>query len=266
MFTKKHIRFIQKTLHRDGFDPGPVDGLYGDKTEQALIAFGVDPDYPKKRKIAQYIQTLAEKQDVEFGVADGYWGPQTAYAFDQLYELLELNRQPRIWRPEDIEAQAVNPHQWPRQSPESELVAYYGEVNSHQTRLQLPYPHKLAWNTRKVINSYYCHEKVHDSLQRVLTKVYQHYGPDRITALNLDLWGGCLNVRKMRGGSRYSMHSWGIAVDYDPEHNQYRWGRDRAAFARPEYDEWWRCWESEGWVSLGRLRNFDWMHIQAAKL
>ena len=84
--------------------------------------------------------------------------------------------------------------------------------------------------------------------------------------MRLDLWGGCLNVRKMRGGSRYSMHSWGIAIDYDPGKNRLKWGRDRAAFAKPEYDTWWRLWEEEGWVSLGRTRNFDWMHVQAAKL
>ncbi len=62
------------------------------------------------------------------------------------------------------------------------------------------------------------------------------------------------------------MHSWGIAVDYDPERNLVKWGRDRATFAKSEYDTWWKLWEEEGWVSLGRTRNFDWMHVQAAKL
>lgn len=266
MITKKHIRFIQSQLARDGFQPGPVDGIYGTKTEAALIQAGVEPDFPKKRKLARYIQGLGELHGIESGKPDGYWGPQTEFAFDQLYEKLELDREPRTWRPEDIEANAVNPNHWPSQTPEASIRALYGDVNSHQARLELPYPHKLAWNTRQIINSYYCHEKVHDSLQRVLVKVFEAYGPDAIKTLNLDLWGGCLNVRKMRGGARYSMHSWGIAVDYDPDHNRYRWGADRAAFSRPEYDEWWRCWESEGWVSLGRLRNFDWMHIQAAKL
>ena len=77
--------------------------------------------------------------------------------------------------------------------------------------------------------------------------------------------GGCLNVRRMRGGTRWSTHSWGIAMDYDPEQNQWKWGRDRATLALPEYDAWWRLWEEEGWTSLGRTKNFDWMHVQAAK-
>ena len=107
---------------------------------------------------------------------------------------------------------------------------------------------------------------MHDSLYRVLNKVLSAYGENEIHRLGLDLFGGCLNVRKKRGGSQMSTHSWGIAVDYDPSHNKLRWGMDRARFAKPEYLEWWKIWESEGWVSLGRQRNFDWMHIQAAKV
>ena len=100
---------------------------------------------------------------------------------------------------------------------------------------------------------------------QVLTRVLQHYGYERIKELRLDRWGGCYNERKKRGGTEWSTHAWGIAMDYDPERNRLTWGRDRAAFARPEYDRWWGFWEEEGWVSLGRVANFDWMHVQAAR-
>lgn len=59
---------------------------------------------------------------------------------------------------------------------------------------------------------------------------------------------------------------WAVPGLRDPERNRLKWGRDRASLARPEYDPWWRCWEEEDWVSLGRARNFDWMHVQAAKV
>jgi hypothetical protein len=55
-------------------------------------------------------------------------------------------------------------------------------------------------------------------------------------------------------------------MDWDPERNQLKWGRDRASLDASVYDFWWRTWEAEGWVSLGRSRNFDWMHVQAARL
>lgn len=39
-----------------------------------------------------------------------------------------------------------------------------------------------------------------------------------------------------------------------------------ASFARPEYEPFWAIVEEEGLVSLGRTRDFDWMHFQAARL
>ena len=157
------------------------------------------------------------------------------------------------------------PHPWPRQTQE-EVRAFFGNVGTHQTMLDLPYTHRLAWDKNVLINRYSCHEKVHDSLNRILTRVHEHYGEERIIELRLDLFGGCFNKRKKKGGSTWSMHAWGVAVDYDPENNQFRWGWDRASFARPEYDAWWKIWEEEGWTGLGRSRNYDWMHIQAPHL
>jgi hypothetical protein len=102
-------------------------------------------------------------------------------------------------------------------------------------------------------------------MEKVLTNVFEHYGEERIKELGLDLWGGCFNFRKKRGGSTMSTHSWAIAVDYHPEMNRLRWGWNDAVFARPDYDFWWKAWEEEGWVGLGRVSNFDWMHIQACR-
>jgi hypothetical protein len=75
-----------------------------------------------------------------------------------------------------------------------------------------------------------------------------------------------MNVRKMRGSDAWSMHSWGIALDFDANRNALRMTSKEAAFAKPAYNQWWKLWEDEGWVSLGRERNYDWMHVQAARL
>ena len=262
---KSRIKFIQSQLNAKGLNAGPEDGIMGRKTLSALDRIdGIPSNWAKQRKVIAFIQLLAQEKGIESGKVDGYWGPQTSFAFDSLQHLLEHDEEPETWRPEDLPE--TNPNDWPKQTPEAELIRYYGEVNTNQTKIDLPYPHRLSWQMNRTINRFSCHEKVHNSLKRVLTRVRDHYGMDEIKRLRLDLWGGCLNVRKMRGGNRYSMHSWGIALDYDPTRNQLKWGRDKASFAKPEYNKWWEIWEEEGWVSLGRLRNFDWMHVQAAKL
>lgn len=146
---------------------------------------------------------------------------------------------------------------------EENLLDFYGEVGLNQKEIILPYPH-YYWENNKLIRSYLCHAKVHDSLLRVLTNVFGHYGIEEIKRLRLDIWGGCLYMRAIRGGTRFSTHSWGISVDYDPINNQLDWGKDKALFSKPEYEKWWEFWEKEGWFSLGRNCNYDWMHIQAA--
>jgi len=262
---KSMIKFVQQQLNNKGINVGKVDGDAGKKTMAGLAKVdGLPKDWSKKRKLVGFIQLLAKEHDVEVGKVDGYLGPQTEHAYDVLQRKLVENLDEHIWRPEELSNE--NPNHWPSQSSTKSLEKFYGKVGENQTRIQLPYPHKLAWKTSKVVNSYLCHEKVHDSLLRVLTNVHDHYGLQQIKELHLDLWGGCLNVRKMRGGTRYSTHSWGIAIDYDPSHNRLKWGRDKAAFAKTDYDAWWQFWEEEGWVSLGRARNFDWMHVQAARL
>ena len=266
------VRLLQESLVEKGFIPGKVDGKLGKNTyaatQKALLEHKVDlPDnweeWPNRRKCIAMLQLLCKEENIEVGKIDGQWGPQTEYGCDMLAYFKENGEFPPPFR--DESPLDVNPNGWPHQA-EAELIRRYGDRGENQTKLALPYPHRLSWDLRRTVNSFWCHEMVHDSAHRVLNRVLEHYGADRITELRLDRWGGCLNVRKMRGGTKWSMHSWGVAIDYDTEFNKYKWGRDRATLARPEYDAWWHFWEEEGWVSLGRLRNFDWMHVQAAKL
>ncbi len=266
------VRLLQQSLVQEGYHLGEVDGKLGKKTysavETALEKRSVElpadwKDWSNRRRCIAKLQLLCKENEIAVGKIDGLWGPQTEYAFDMLAHHQEHGEFPPPFR--DETPLDVNPNAWPNQS-QADLKRYYGEVGKNQTKLALPYPHRFSWDLRKTIHAFSCHEKVHDSASRVLKRVLEHYGPDRIKELRLDRWGGCLNVRKMRGGNKMSMHSWGIAIDYDTEFNRYKWGRDRATLAGPEYDAWWRFWEEEGWVSLGRTRNFDWMHVQAAKL
>ena len=270
------VRIAQRHLRDGGFDPGPVDGQLGPRTEAALdraldVRRGdLSPRHAegilgrsRRRKVTAYIQLLAADAGIEAGTVDGFWGPQTDFAFGELEHLEEHGERPHPWR--DFTGPAANPNGWPLES-EAELRAFYGEPGEPPlTRIDTPYPLRLSWDLNTTVTRIACHEKVAPSLERVLTGVADHYGADGVPELRLDRYGGCFNARRKRGGTSWSTHAWGIALDFDPERNRLQWGRDRAAFARPEYDRWWELWEAEGWVSLGRVANFDWMHVQAAR-
>ncbi|MCP4744839.1 MAG: M15 family peptidase [Desulfobacteraceae bacterium] len=265
MKDKSVIKFIQAQLNARGLDAGTADGIIGPKTLAALNKVEAIPsDWSETRKAVGFVQLLAIENDIDPGKLDGYWGPQTQFTYESLVSLLIEGKEAELWRPEDLPDE--NPNNWPSQKQEENIIRFYGEIAKNQTNIDLPYPHTLAWEKSTTISRFLCHERVHDSLLRVLIRVLDHYGMHKIRNLGLDLWGGCFNVRSMRGGKRPSMHSWGIALDYYPSKNLVRWGRDRAEFAKPIYNMWWKFWEDEGWVSIGRQRNFDWMHVQAAKL
>ena len=264
--TSSHIKFIQAELKRMGHDPGPVDGVAGNATKAALDKVTDLPKtWPIEKKLVGLIQVQAKAAGLDPGPIDGLWGQRTAAAYDQLVHLRLYGTPEPLWRPEGLVV--PNPNNWPsHRGNDDAVIAFYGQRGTGLVTIDVPYPHIIAWDKSKTANKITCHSKVAPSIVRVLTKVKAHYGMDGIKRLRLDIYGGCYEPRKMRGGDRWSTHSWGIALDYDPENNQYKWGRDKATFAQPEYDRWWQLWEEEGWVSLGRHSNFDWMHVQAARL
>ena len=255
-------RALQLFLVGAGEYSGKIDGKIGRKTRAAINAalwrkFG-DSSWRQwnleRRRIAAEQMIMADA-GFAVGAIDGIAGPQTQYALEQWQDSLRDTDPPEI----DIEHQ---PSQWPRQS---QVSKFYGNVGENQVLISPPYKFRL-YDTTTTLPRISLHEKVAESAERVLQRVLDHYGPKRIDDLHLNRFFGSLNVRKMRGGSSYSMHSWGIAIDFDANRNQLRWGRDKAAFAREEYIKWWDLWYEEGWISLGRERNFDWMHVQAARL
>lgn len=254
----------QNILKDSGVYLGKIDGAFGPKSLQAAEKYHDFPDnWKAERVVTGVIQVAAIRKNIPVGDVDGLWGQKTQGAYEKLLQLYGLKDTPVIVEGK-LDLKTVY-NSWPKQNYDS-MVKYYGEVGKNQTSLTLPYQMKLAWDLDSKVNKITCHEKVKDSLERILKNSLDHYGLDAIQELRLDRFGGCLNVRKMRGGSSWSIHSWGAAVDLDPDRNQLKWGKDKAFFARSEYAPFWKIVESEGAVSLGRDRNYDWMHFQFAKL
>lgn len=258
-WSMEQIKTAQQFLQQQLLPVGNVDGVLGPKTRTALgLLKGLPVRWDTDRKLTGAIQLYCRQSDCDPGAIDGIWGPKTQRAYNQLSTILIF--------PADAEPAA---NVWPMQT-QAALNRFYGtalaEHNPKLVTYGIPYPFKLAWDTTQTVTQITTHYKVKDSILRVLHQVLEHYGLEDIDRLHLNLYGGCFQYRKTRNGTTLSTHSWGIALDFDPERNQLKWGRDKAAFAGPEYEAWWQFWEKEGWVSLGRTRNYDWMHVQAARL
>ncbi len=266
------IRTLQTQLLAKGTDPGVANGQMSAATRAAIVQTleQLDPatqtdwhTWPVGRQEVLCLQTLCRNAGINPGELDGWWGQLTEYACGQLASIQTHGTAPEPWR--DLSPVPGNPNGWPLER-QVELESFYGKPGTNLVMLDLPYPMRLAWDTATVVNRTQCNARVKDSLAKVLAQVLGHYGPDQLRQLGLDLFGGGFNLREKRGGTTMSTHSWGIAFDFDPDHNRLKWGRDRAILARPEYEPWWGFWEVEGWVSLGRAKNYDWMHVQAARL
>lgn len=147
----------------------------------------------------------------------------------------------------------------------SQATNKYGVPSKNPTylvTLKLPYPMRLAWDKNVKVNKMQCHRLVHDKLSNIFNDILAHYGYEKIVELGIDLFGGCFNFRTMRGGSEPSRHSWGIAIDLDPERNKLKETSKTARFARPEYKPMIDIFYKHGFLSLGREKNYDWMHFE----
>lgn len=144
------------------------------------------------------------------------------------------------------------------------IESYYGEPGnpSNLTRITPPFPMYLSWDLDVQVRSITCHKLVADSLEGALKEILFSYGADDIERLGIDIYGGCLNVRKMRGGNKWSTHAWGVAIDLNPIENKLKWKSDRALFAKPEFKDMIDIFEKWDWYSLGRKKDYDWMHFQ----
>ena len=146
-----------------------------------------------------------------------------------------------------------------------QIIQIYGQPNqqgSYLTTIQLPFPMRLAWDKKTSVTKMRVHKKVAQDFINVFNELLAVYGLAKIQALGIDLFGGCFAFRAMRGGSDYSRHSWGIAIDLDPERNTLKETSKTARFARPEYKPMIDIFYKHGFVNLGVEKNYDWMHFE----
>jgi len=151
----------------------------------------------------------------------------------------------------------------------NDIVKKYGLPNEtgegYLTTILLPYPMKLAWDLDTKVSKMRCHKLAAEAFLNVFNDLLAEYGMKEIERLGIDLFGGCFNYRKMRGGTSWSKHAWAIAIDLDPARNKLKETAKTARFARPEYQPMIDIFYRHGFISLGIEKNYDWMHFQLRK-
>jgi len=147
-----------------------------------------------------------------------------------------------------------------------QAIKKYGTPNEtgagYLVTINLPYPMRIAWDTDTTVSRMRCHKDVASKFEAVFKDILSHYGLDKIKELGIDLYGGCFNYRKMRGGSAWSKHAFAIAIDLDPARNTLKETSKTARFARAEYKPMIDIFYKHGFLSLGREKNYDWMHFE----
>lgn len=141
----------------------------------------------------------------------------------------------------------------------------YGKPGDEDALVSIVPPYQLYYEG-KPVKTIRVHNIIAQAVKSALMDVRIYYGEEEIKRLGLDQYSGSYNFRKTTGGGAYSMHAWGIALDFAAETNAYNMHKPEATLSRPECNRWWEIWESYGAVSLGRERDVDWMHLQFAKL
>jgi hypothetical protein len=97
----------------------------------------------------------------------------------------------------------------------------------------------------------------HELLEAPLRQAFR-FLVERGLSVELETYDGCFNIRQMKGGSGYSVHSWGLAVDLNAASN--RFGQDPSL--SPEFV---RCFADCGfeWGGLWTPDKYrDGMHFQ----
>lgn len=146
----------------------------------------------------------------------------------------------------------------------AQAIAKYGKPNQtgkgYLTYITLPFPMKLAWDTKVTVKKMAIHKLIADNLSAALTEILTIYGLPKIQELGIDLFGGSFNYRQMRGGSEWSKHAFGIAIDLDPARNGLKTIYSKSNFAKPEYQKLHEIFEKHGFINLGKTKGYDAMH------
>lgn len=121
---------------------------------------------------------------------------------------------------------------WPQDNTRA-LIEFYGDPRGSNgepsanfqarnlLRVTIPWRAVAAWDKDAVVRTALVNKRCADAVSRVFAHIWQEVGQDQahIEIMGMHLYGGAYNYRVKRGLSSLSVHAFGAALDFDPEHN-----------------------------------------------
>ncbi|WP_299845858.1 peptidoglycan-binding protein [uncultured Roseovarius sp.] len=267
-------RHLQLVLAAAGYYAGGIDGQVGPESMDAIRAieanntegYAFDPTTTtEKRRYVAALQAGLTELEYDPGVIDGWYGVFTEEALNAfLYEMGHdkpevIDRTPL----QNAPASSDIPHQ-------NDVAAVYGrpgpDIESKLVTIELPFSLKIDWNLRKSTRRIRVHRLAAKQLETALIAVRDHYGAQVMADLGIDRYAGAYNHRRMRGGSKWSMHAYGCAIDFYAQPNGLRTRCPQALFCGDEYQPFLDIMEANEWLPALRLWGADAMHFQRAHL
>lgn len=246
------------------------DGIIGKNTLKAL-AEKLGSKYTTYNK-----QTIKNIQKTLGVVADGIIGKNTINAIlnalddkdssDVTNTHTELNDLTKKYIEKEIVYSDID-YKTPmvKQSLIRKNRTLFGKPGDESVLVSVPVPenYPLKYDGKKV-KSIRVHQLVADRLSAALKDIINHYGEDiEKIAPGACVYDGSYYYRNTRGSSSVSIHSWGLALDFDASFNGLKTKTPNARLAQDIYKPFWDILEHHGFLSLGRRQGSDWMHCQA---
>lgn len=250
---------LQKMLGVD------ADGVIGSQTLEAIAkVLGT--------KVASYKATTIKNIQKAVGtVTDGVLGSKTLTAIIKKLdgkEIVKNEVDPLIQKYIDKPIKYTEmEYKYPlvKQSVLRSGKSIYGKAGCENMLVSVPVPenYPLKYDGKRV-KTIRVHKYVADRLAAALKDIINHYGEDiEKVAPAACVYDGSYNFRKTTGTSSYSIHSWGLALDFDAANNTMKMSAPKARLSQPIYEPFWNILEYHGFNSLGRRGNYDWQHCQA---
>ena len=152
-----------------------------------------------------------------------------------------------------------------KQSVLRKETSVFGQAGCENMLVSVPVPanYPLKYDGKQV-KSIRIHKLVADRLAAALQDIINHYGEDiEKVAPGACVYDGSYNFRQARNSSSQSVHSWGLAIDFDVANNTMKMSAPKARLSQDIYKPFFDILEYHGFMSLGRRGDYDWMHIQA---